>query len=254
MRRINYTGRKRINKSDVLIEIKKMEGNGLPFEATIDLSQIDLPEDAPVYLEAYQQTKLERFDFGTVKETGPKGETILRSFKEDEGIKFTVKVVDLSDKHGRLLAIGRAIRPYSNDEGNQKALLPVSFEELDKLVYEIRFSEDSPELVLNSEFEDLGIKSMPLTGYFSALCFPSILKEILIKTIVIDEKYEPDEEDRSDWHTKWVKFAMQFNSEEIPKDDEDTEGRLEWIDVVIDSWADQQKIVKKFGAFLEELQ
>lgn len=252
MRRINYTGRKRINKSDVLIEIKKMEEKGLPFEAAIDLSKIDLPENAPVFLEAYKETKFERFDFGTVKETGTTEETILKSFKEDESINFTVKVVDLTDKLGRLLAIGKAIRPYSNNEGKQKSLLPVSVEELDNLVYEIRFSEDSPELVLNSDFEDLDIKSTLQNAYFSALCFPSILKEILIKTIILDEKYELDEEDMSDWHAKWLQFAMQFNSDEIPKDEGNTEGRLEWIDVVINGWADQQKIVKKFRNFLEE--
>jgi hypothetical protein len=250
MRRFNYTGRKRIFKKDVAIQIMEKSDTGLPFEAIIDLPKYDLPEDAPVYLEAYHQTKLERFDFGTVKETIPQKETVLKTFDEDENINFTVKVVDLTEKNGRLLALVKGLKPSSKEPAKHKSLLPVSIQPLDNLVYELQFSDDAPVLILNERFSENGINFMPLDEYFTSLCFPPILKEILTRIIVIDDITDPDE-DNPDWQTKWLKYAKQFNNESIPSEEDDSDGKLQWIDDVVDGWAYQTEVINKFEVFME---
>jgi hypothetical protein len=64
-RRLNYTGRVKINRSDVFIAIQKKD-ELLIFDADLKLDDYGLPADSQIYIEAYRQTVWMRFLFGTV--------------------------------------------------------------------------------------------------------------------------------------------------------------------------------------------
>src|SRR5260370_36167397 len=100
IRRINYTGRRRISRDHVKIVVCERSGSPASFEATLDLSSYDLPADATVFVEAYRQTFLMRFNFGISSEIEPPSERFLTEFESTERILFRVKATSQSPEQG----------------------------------------------------------------------------------------------------------------------------------------------------------
>ena len=102
IRRLNYTGRKRIKREDVSI---LLHDNPAMFDADLTrLAEYALPKDAFVFVEARLQTRWMRFKYGTVGAITPDPDRRLTEFDSAEGIRFSVKVTATSDKAGKLLA------------------------------------------------------------------------------------------------------------------------------------------------------
>ena len=62
--RINHTGRRRIRREHVNIEVREEPGRPCSFEARFQLQGYRLPPSARVMVEAYRQSLSRRFDFG----------------------------------------------------------------------------------------------------------------------------------------------------------------------------------------------
>ena len=72
VRRLNYTGRKRIRQTDVRFVIHEDGSGSATFDGDLSgLGNCDLPADARVYVETYRQTSWMRFDFGTIEAISP---------------------------------------------------------------------------------------------------------------------------------------------------------------------------------------
>src|SRR3989442_1117841 len=92
IRRINYTGRRRISRDDVKIVLYESNGSPAKFDAKLELASYGLPDDAIIFVEAYRQTFLMRFNFGTVSKIEQPSDHFLAEFESPEGILFRVKV------------------------------------------------------------------------------------------------------------------------------------------------------------------
>src|SRR5437879_6032568 len=64
IRRLHYTGRIRIHRTDVRLVSREDQG-AVSFDAELRLGEYDLPPEALVFIEAYRQTNWMRFPFGT---------------------------------------------------------------------------------------------------------------------------------------------------------------------------------------------
>src|SRR5262245_39519614 len=117
IRRINSTGRKRIQREDARIHVRTGSDGVLAFDATLNLADYGLPADAAVFVEAYRQTSFMRFPHGTVAapQAPPGVERRLTEFSSCDGLLWRVKVTSTGDRPGLLLAKGDRI-PVSNDE------------------------------------------------------------------------------------------------------------------------------------------
>ena len=71
IRRINSTGRKKILREDARIFIRSDSDGVLSFDATLNLTDYGLPDDANVFVEVYRQTSFMRFPHGTVATPQP---------------------------------------------------------------------------------------------------------------------------------------------------------------------------------------
>ena len=71
IKRINSTGRRKILRGDARIFVRPDPDGVLTFDATIDLTDYGLPDDAHVFVEAYRQTTFMRFPHGTVAAPQP---------------------------------------------------------------------------------------------------------------------------------------------------------------------------------------
>src|SRR5437016_4376307 len=111
IRRINSTGRMKIVRGDARISVRPDPDGVLTFDATIKLTDYGLPNDAPVFVEAYRLTTYMRFPHGTVAAPQPPGNLSRRltEFLTDDGLLFRVKVTSTGDRAGLLLAEAESI-------------------------------------------------------------------------------------------------------------------------------------------------
>ena len=65
IRRMNYTGRRRIARSRVSVRLRPVPGTGWTFDADMDLVDYGFPAEARVFVEAYNATSYMRFAFGS---------------------------------------------------------------------------------------------------------------------------------------------------------------------------------------------
>ena len=65
IRRLNYTGRRKIPRENIHITL--FRNNGVDeFDAVIRLADLELPDSARLFVEAYHKSDWMRFDYGTL--------------------------------------------------------------------------------------------------------------------------------------------------------------------------------------------
>jgi hypothetical protein len=247
IRRLNFTGRKRINREHVRIALQEKPGEPATFEADLgDLKEYKLPDDALVFVEARLQTRWMRFPYGTVGAITPCADRRLTEFDATDGVLFSVKVTSATQRTGMMLAEADRIPvrfPGEVDEP-RLPLLPVKAEDLGQEVWRIDFSGPTPMLLINRAAGDKDtIARSPL---FMSLVYTAALREILTRIIHV-EQYDDYDEEGDGWMDRWLKFATRLpNMGPVPgKDDDDSEL---WIDDAVAAFANQQRMLDRFVA------
>ncbi len=244
-RNLNYTDRQRIVREDVDISVEKETGEPpeIIFNADLSLGDYSLPDDAAITVEAYRDHNRMRFDFGSVGEVQPPGDRKLTMFETQDAIKFRVLVTSQDDPIGLILAVADSIPLIvPSDTGDiREPLLPVRSADIGNRIFDIDFSGSGPGLVINSELET-DWHSLVLTDSFATLAYPSIVREIFIQILLIDnfDGGNPD-----DWQTQWLNFAMEMpNIQEPSFGDEDR--ILIWISDVVDAFCRRLHLIRRF--------
>lgn len=249
-RRINHTGRRRIDKSRVEI-ILDGEPGSQKFTASVNFAGLNLPPDAPVHIEAYQRYALQRFDCGTVATFSLPPDSRLTELDKDLPIQFRVKVVDTAGPKGRLLAAVRGIRASNEEpdaEGRER-LLPVVSRDMGELPWRINLQVDSmPELALNNRIPG-SIERIRHDPSFQAMVFPAAVRSIL-SWIYWRELVGGEEE----WVSRWLAFAGAIIGEEAPNGDDPTEVET-WIEDVVNAFSQKHslctRLVDRIGRTVE---
>ena len=225
LRRFNYTGRHRIEQSRVAVCLVPAEDGPPSFDISIDLSGINLPQDARVFVEAYDKSSYMRFDYGTVADPCPPVDRRLLDIQSRDGVAFRVKVVDEYRKHGRVLAIADSLLP-ARIEGvalDRESLLWSRFVDLGDEVWRLDLSGSWAFIELNEDLKTAGIHELLRDNIFFSLVLPSIVREILTNIIFVQEFVDADGDD---WRSRWLAYAESLggNMPELPED------RKRWID------------------------
>ncbi|MFH1918943.1 MAG: hypothetical protein ABIP48_03510 [Planctomycetota bacterium] len=127
IKRVNFTGRRRIPRDRIDIEV--FDGQPRTFEARVDLEGLSLSPEAAVYLEATcaGSSEIRRFDFGEVGDIRPDPNRELSGI-EGENVFFTLKVVDRTERYGRILGIAENVRPEragKQTAAGRRGILPI---------------------------------------------------------------------------------------------------------------------------------
>src|SRR5689334_21822001 len=133
IRRFNYTGRQRIERSRVTVEVNPgVDGKTLVFDAVIRLDGLELPAEAPVIVEVCYGSSYMRFPFGTVAHCLPPADRRLMPIENGHAAFFRVKVIDPTDEQGRILAEADKIAPRDPSilDANRRSLLFVDYKDL----------------------------------------------------------------------------------------------------------------------------
>jgi hypothetical protein len=253
IRRFNYTGREKIKREDVAI---RLFGTELvrTFDAGFSLRDYELPQEAKVYVEAYEKAAFMRFDFGTVGSISPppEAERKLLEFEGSDAIRFRVKVVDTQQHVSQLLAEADGILPFVVEESemDRRSLLPVKSADLGQEVWAIDFPESTqglPILLINNQVKDrTALVRSPL---FMSLVLPVVLREVLTRILLYEDHRDVGDDD---WKSQWLSFSQRLlpTAGEPP---EDKEGAIEWIEGVVKEFCSKQRTYTQFAeAYKEE--
>ena len=127
IRRYNYTGRKKVLSKKVKILESKRDGKK-SFEIVCDLKDLVFPDEAKIFIEPYFKSSFLRFDFGSVARFQPPAETDISDLPTTDQLRYRIKIVDNSNKHGLILGFADIQGTLVNDQyGGRQAILPVDF-------------------------------------------------------------------------------------------------------------------------------
>jgi hypothetical protein len=246
IKRVNFTGRRRIARDRIDIEV--FDGIPRRFAAAIDLSEMELPEDAGVFVEATcaGSTVIQRFEFGTVGKLKPESLCLLTDI-EGENVFFSIKVVDHSEKFGRLLRVAENVRPQragKQTAAGRRGILPIEPADLGQKLWQLEFREHDVFLLVNRQipgFVDY-VRGDPA---FHAVVYPEVVRQVL--TRAIHENVDADEDDER-WPVMWLRFGRSLHPmrEPAPNENEGSEVVEDWVSEVVSTFSETHSLKDRF--------
>lgn len=243
----NYTQRKPLHRKQTqfsLTPAKEAEAGVRSFDAQIELPD-KLPNDARVFVEAYRGSPPARmrFDWGTVAELTEPEDRRLTDFANDPRPPlFRVKVTDVSEHPGRLLADGSQIRATDPDEtpDTKRGILYTVWGNNHGPVWTVNFDfDEGPQLVIDEKADP--DHQLPLRKEFRALVYPEIIRKVL--TYLLFGEDDGGEgalhDDTLDWPKRWLYFprdAFGF-TDTPPPTDADRDKKRDWINDAVNHCA-----------------
>ncbi len=246
LRTINFTGRSIISKADVTISIEKINKKTY-FDIELDLDDYNIKSDAKLFLEVWDKTSYQRFDFGTIGDykIPPSDERQLTEIQDPDLVHFELLAVDQSDAIGQIIAHTSKIDVYAPEvnESRQDSLLPVTQSDIGNSIYKIDFEyyDGRPTLMLSNKFDPVKVKEMLRDkSQFTSLVYPAAFREILKNAIIINECRDLDEDT---WDSKWLELAFKLPGIEPLSSDMSDSQDIEWIDEVISQFCKQFSMI-----------
>ena len=246
VRRLNFTNRERIAHTDIDI-VLRTNAEATTFDARLSIDDYGFPADARVIVEAYRQTAVHRFDYGTVSLLRPPTDRSLVEFDTPVEVLFRLKVTAASVQPGLLLGEADQIRPREPDEQPDRRipLLPPVPDELDEELWRVEFGR-STLLRVSRHLPDW--KQTVRTPEFRALVYPAAMRQILERILHIDGVTDID--DLHDWHCRWLKFASTLpGSRAVPKLRDEFD---DWIEEAVSAFARQERLRTRYQQGITE--
>ena len=250
IRKFNYTGRKKIKRADVRIDLRRDEDEKRFFNAMLQLGDMSLPPGAHVYLEAYHRSGYQRYDFGTVGDRRTPPDRKLSNFSESALPLFRVKVVDNSTTHGRILASVDKIRAESIEDtpADSQSLLFVEYDDLGSKIWQLDLDGDWPLLKLNQRVDEISLVASS-DNRFLSLVYPEVFRQILKRIVIEDEHTDPDCDD--DWPSLWLKLACSLPGISVPPQVSKPQ-QIVWIEQAVESFCSNFNMLEKFVLSMQE--
>lgn len=252
IRHFNYTGRRRIERSDVSVVIRMAQNEIPEFDINLDLTRLRLPTEAKVYVEAYYRTSWMRFSCGTVENVIYPDDRRLSDIDRGSTVYFRVLVVDETGEHGRIVASIDGIRPLEpgEQEDKRRSLLPVNLIALGQEIWRLRFEHSEPVLEVNNRIPEVQNR-LQRDPVFLALVYPAVIRQVLEHAIFVEGL--DDEDDLGTWQARWVRFGKLLLPGEAPpltrqEADDNREIIMDWIDQVADAFCVKFSVLDEFIA------
>jgi len=246
IRHLNYTKRHDFNEGDIEVRVVDPAQRPPAVRMSLNLGGAQLPPNARIYFEAYRRTMRMRFDYGTVGNPGfPSGVAVLTDFPDADGLLFGVKITSVNENDaGKLLADRDRIRLTTSSENDKRiTLLPTLSGDVGQQLWQVDFPTTGPELVFSDRLGDW--KTFAADPLVKSLIYPSILRTVLTKAVIIEEW---PEEDDDTWQGQWLQFAGGFADWDELGVDSPMEDRERWIDDVVAAFSRKAGLLALSGA------
>jgi hypothetical protein len=254
IRRLNYTGRKKIARSKVTVRLLPAGNGHYAFSADFDIGEYSFPAEASVFIEAYNSISYMRFPYGLVVQRKEPDDTRLLDLAPRPLPKFRLKVVDQSKSLGLLLGVADKIVPLRPDEdlATKQSLLPVDYCDLGDQIWRLDVS-DWPVLELNNRID--GIAEIARSeDYFLGLVYPEIVRQILHE-IVIEQDVTDLGFDDTDWTSLWLRYVCSLPGVSEPPSGASEEARarrIEWIEEAVQAFCRSKQARQRFEVEIQK--
>ena len=245
IRRLNYTGRRRIPRENIRIAIYR-NGDTEEFDARVSCAGLGLPDSACVFVEAYHKSDWMRFDFGTVGQLVMPRDRRLTAFYRGARVLFRVKAVATNGESGKILAEADRIIPLSPDsERDRDPLLPVRVVEgLGCQIWRLTW-ESGPVLELNRQEPEVK-RLLTSDSRFKWLVLPQVLRAVLIR-VLAEEVDEEEDAGGGGEGQRWLDFALSLYPVAPPKpEDRDRELIENWVDDVVAAFCARNNVMESW--------
>ena len=233
IKRVNFTGRRRIPRDRVEIEV--FDGEPRTFDSHINIGDLDFPGNANVVVEATcaGSTEVKRYECGTVENVILTAQRPLNGLT-GENIIFSVKVIDHQEQVGRILGVCENVRPTRTGKQTitgRQGILPVERAPLGPELWRLEFKEHDVFLLVNQDIPELWDRAR-YDAMFYAVAYPEVVRRVLERAI---EENVDIEEDVERWPILWLRFGKGFHSAHAnpPSAEDSREERDEWLDDVV---------------------
>jgi hypothetical protein len=204
IRKLNFTGRRKIERKHIQVTIKN-DGEFMSYDTTLNLSEYDFPRDCKVYVEAYLNSAVMRFDHGTVSELKIPEDRKLKILPTTELTLFRIKVVDeATEKNGLIVGLAEAVSPIGVGKNPEKqSILHVDYnDDLEETIFKVSFEGVIPSIKINKRIEN-GRELVLSDSRFRSLVFPSVVRQIASRLLsTLDDFNEGD----GSWQDKWLSY------------------------------------------------
>jgi hypothetical protein len=245
-RTINHTGRRKIERKEVSVQILERQGQPPEFEVEFAFDKERLPEDGAVYVEAYSRNTLQRFEFGTVNNIQKPARCVLDKIDLSGKTLFRVRVIDETENLGRLVADVQGLNARSDDEASQKSsLIILAARPLGQQTWKVNIPDNGkPELIINNMIPD-ALNKLRSNSVFQALILPAALKQVLMFYLWGDEI------EGETVQAEWIAFAEHLAGEKPHS--QDPEELAGWIDDVVERFSERFELREMLNLRLEEV-
>lgn len=246
IKRINSLGRKRIARDCVAIAVQ--DGQPRRFSASIELPESGWPQDAIVVMEAMCAGSpiVKRFGCGTIGNLSLPRDVALDGIT-GQNVFFALKVIDHSEKVGRLLGVADNIRPIETGkqtEAGRRGILPVESVPLGQQLWQLDFRDHDVFLLVNEEVDGLSerMRSDPM---IYSLVYPEVIRQILSRAI--DQNIDLEEADDR-WPYLWLSFGKNLHpGREKPPAPDDDEAKEDWIEQAVAGFCQIHSLRDKYS-------
>ena len=242
LRKLNFTERIKIPRSDVRVTLRRDDDGVLVFDPQLSFDSIDVVPTARVFIEAYYRTSFMRFDCGSVEAFAPPENRRLTEIDGTGVVRFRVKLVDNDANDHRIVAVADdiVVSEEKRDASGRIPLLPVNFtDSLGQQAWRIAFEPNGPVLELNNRID--AIKDLAKNdAAFFALVYPTAVRQVLVQILLVDQHDAQEEGD--DWWNLWLRWAARYATP-LPGDSDQASF---WIDDAVAAFCDEQKLIDRW--------
>ncbi len=240
-RRLNSTGRKRITRDRVIIELSPpLDTIAFPSAtATISLTDLDLDQSASVVLEAYFRSSSMRFRCGTVGAVNIPSRMQLTEIDRGGAIQFRLLVI-ASDGSGRVLASAEGLKPLQDAKSPERQpLLRLRETDIGDQLWRVDLDDrNGPWLVINSRVPGLASQLR------SSVLVQGLILPHALRVVLNGMPSEGVEEEDEDWGDDWRKFLEHLDLPTEPEDPTDDDSRLEWVEEAVEKFCSLRRFAE----------
>jgi hypothetical protein len=131
---------------------------------------------------------------------------------------------------------------------NKNPILPVDFLDIGQQIWQIKFDEGFPVLVINKRITNIESISR-VDPQFIMFVYPAVFREILTYMVFVEGVESPDDP-QVDWHRDWLDFAKKILLAEEPPENLNPQNGNSFDKEEVEKWI--ERVVEEFCASRNE--
>jgi hypothetical protein len=244
--KLNFTGRQKILREHVKIEVVEAPAAPLKVRLHLELSPYKVPPEAELVMEAYHREIWQRWELGRLSEFQTGSLWAFPSQCDADGLHFRVLAVSPRGTERQIICEVDRLTGTRGETtaGAPEPILPVRRGELGSLVWKLEL--DEPTLVVNSKLGSAW-RELARGELFQTLVYPEVMRQALRWAV---ENLEKDGEEST--ARRWVRFAEQLPGvqqfADSLLDDENKDQLDRWIEESVDLFCREKCVCERFIA------